>query len=61
MVWQGAALPMSCYIVRTIITRSMSQSLVGKLRTLQALGRCNVTFEQSLQSVQVVMCVQDVV
>ena len=61
MVWQGAALPMSCYIVRTTITMSMSQSLVGELRTLHSLGRCNVTFQQSLQSVQVVMCVQDVV
>ena len=60
MVWQGAALPMSCYVVRTTITMSMSQSLVGKPRTLQPLGRCNVTFRRSLQSVQVVMCVQDV-
>ena len=60
MVWQGAALPMSCYIVRTTTTRSMSQSHAGNLRKLQALGCCNVTFQQSLQSVQVVMCVQDV-
>ena len=59
MVWQGAALPMSSYIVRTTTTRSMSQSHVGNLRWLQAHARCNVTFQQSLQSVQAVMCVQD--
>ena len=61
MLWQGAALPMSSYIVRTTTTRSMSQSHAGNLRMLQPHGRCNVTFQQILQPVQVVICVQDAV
>jgi len=61
MVWQGAALPISFYIVRPTSTRSRPLSHAGNIRTLQQPGRCNVTFQQSFQSVQIVMCVQDAV
>jgi hypothetical protein len=37
MVWQVATLPMPCYLVRKITTRSVLQSYVGYLRTSQPL------------------------
>ena len=37
MIWQEAALPMSCYIVRKTTTRSMPQSNDGYLRTSKSL------------------------
>jgi hypothetical protein len=38
MVWQGAALPMSRYIVRKTTTRTMQQSHASYLRTSWPLG-----------------------
>jgi hypothetical protein len=37
MVWRVATLPMSCYIVRKITTRSVPLSYAGYLRTPQPL------------------------
>jgi hypothetical protein len=37
LVWRVATLPISCYIVRKITTRSVPQSYAGYLTTLQPL------------------------
>jgi len=38
MVWQEAALPMSCYVVLKTTTRGMPQSHAGHLMTSWPLG-----------------------
>jgi len=41
MVWQEAAVPMSCYIVRETTTMTIPQSHTGYLRTSWPLQICD--------------------
>ena len=61
MVWQVATLPMPCYIVLKITTRSVPQNLPAILGRRRRLSRCDVSCGRSFSVAVYVWCVVVVV